>query len=50
MQKYLKDTAYKDQIPLFKAQLEEIGQKQGWTLKDIQKRFSNELWDDIIYS
>ncbi|MCJ1465153.1 hypothetical protein MMC07_003769 [Pseudocyphellaria aurata] len=50
MQKYLKETAYKDQIPLFKAQLEEIGTKQGWTLQDIQKRFSNQLWDDIIYS
>lgn len=50
MQKYLKNTVYKDQIRLFKSQLEEIGKKQGWTLEDIQKRFSNELWDDIIYS
>lgn len=50
MQKYLRETAYKDQIPLFKTQLEEIGTKQGWTLQDIQKRFSNQLWDDIIFS
>lgn len=50
MRKYLKETAYKEQIPLFKAQLEDIGKKQGWTLRDIQSRFSNELWDDIIFS
>lgn len=35
MAKYLKDHAYKDQIPLFKAELEGIGAKQGWTLADI---------------
>lgn len=50
MQQYLKEKAYKDQIPLFKARLEDLGKKQGWTMGDIQKRFSNELWDDIIYS
>ena len=48
--KYLKEYAYKDQIPLFKSELEGIGAKQGWTLADIQGRFSNALWDDIIYS
>ena len=50
MQEYLKTTAYKEQIPLFKAQLEDIGKKQGWTLADIQQRFSNKLWDDIVFS
>lgn len=50
MAKYLKEHAYKDQVPLFKAELEGIGAKQGWTLADIQERFSNALWDDIIYS
>lgn len=48
--KYLKEHGYKDQIPLFKAELEGIDAKQGWTLADIQGRFSNALWDDIIYS
>ena len=50
MQQYLKHTAYKDQIPAFKAELTEIGKAQGWTLDDLQKRFSNQLWDEIIYS
>ena len=49
MEKYLKNTAYKAQIPLFKAQLEDIGHKQGWSLADLQKRFSNKLWDEIIF-
>ena len=47
---YLKTEAYKDQIPLFKATLVEIGKEQGWGLGDIQKRFSNEMWDYLIYS
>lgn len=49
IQKYLKNTAYKDQIPRFKAELEDIGHRQGWTLTDLQKRFSNKLWDDIVF-
>lgn len=47
---YLKTEAYKDQIPKFKATLAEIGKTQGWELGDIQKRFSNEMWDYLIYS
>lgn len=50
MQKHLKEHAYKSQIPLFKAQLEALGQQQGWTLDDIQKRFSSALWDDVVFS
>ena len=46
---YLKTVAYKDKIPLFKATLEDIGKSQDWGLADIQKRFSNELWDYMIY-
>lgn len=46
---YLKRTAYKDQIPEFRRVLGEIGQTQDWSLKDLQKRFSNELWDKMIY-
>lgn len=47
---YLKEEAYKDAIPKFKAILADIGQQQGWDLTDLQKRFSNELWDYMIYS
>jgi hypothetical protein len=47
---YLKEDAYKEAIPKFKATLADIGAVQGWDLDDLQKRFSNELWDNIIYS
>ncbi|KUJ24026.1 uncharacterized protein LY89DRAFT_572706 [Mollisia scopiformis] len=47
---YLKEQAYKDAIPEFKSVLADIGKGQGWELKDIQARFSNELWDYMIYS
>lgn len=50
IQQHLKHSAYKDQIPAFKAELAELGKAQGWDLGDLQKRFSNELWDDIIFS
>lgn len=47
---YLKEDAYKDAIPKFKATLADIGKHQGWDLNDLQKRFSNEMWDYMIYS
>jgi len=47
---YLRTVAYKDAIPEFKSVLKDIGQSQGWGLEDIQKRFSNELWDYMIYT
>jgi hypothetical protein len=47
---YLKTVAYKDQIPQFKKVLGEIGSTQGWAIDDLQARFSNELWDEIIFS
>jgi hypothetical protein len=47
---YLKTVAYKEAIPEFKSVLADIGKSQGWGLEDIQKRFSNELWDYMIYS
>lgn len=47
---YLKTVAYKDQIPAFKSVLTDIGRAHGWTLDDIKARFSNELWDEMIYS
>lgn len=49
VEKYLKEVAYKDAIPAFKAELAEIGKAQGWTLGELQKRFSNKLWDEIVY-
>ena len=50
IRQYLKQTAYKEAIAEFKSELTSIGKGQGWTLDDIKKRFSNELWDDIIHS
>jgi len=50
IEKHLKEVAYKDAIPAFKAELAEIGKAQGWTLEELQKRFSNKLWDEVIYS
>ena len=47
---YLRTISYKDAIPEFKETLATIGNEHGWTLKDIQARFSNELWDKIVYS
>ncbi len=47
---YLKEDAYRDAIPLFRETLKEIGEGQGWGLEDIKRRFSNELWDYMIYS
>ena len=47
---YLKTIAYKHAIPEFKAVLADIGKSQGWKLEDLQKRFSNELWDELIFA
>ena len=47
---FLKDVAYKDQIPEFRDMLKEIGGEHGWTLEQLQRRFSNELWDQLIYA
>ncbi|KAK7966852.1 uncharacterized protein PG986_001129 [Apiospora aurea] len=47
--RYLKTVAYKDQIPKFRAALAEIGKGQNWTLEELKNRFSNELWDELIF-
>ena len=47
---YLRTQSYRDPIIEFKQTLEDIGRRQEWTLKDIQARFSNEMWDQIVYS
>jgi hypothetical protein len=46
---YLKTVAYKNEIPAFRATLEEIGKAQGWTLDDVKARFSNALWDYLVF-
>jgi hypothetical protein len=46
---YLKHVAYKTAIPEFKAILADIGQGQGWGLEDLKARFSNRLWDEIVF-
>lgn len=45
----LKHEDYAAEIVEFKRILSLIGKKHGWTLEDIQKRFSNELFDGLIY-
>jgi hypothetical protein len=45
---YLKNVAYKKEIPEFRDALKKIGDAQGWRLEDIKKRFSNELWDYLV--
>lgn len=50
IEQHLKENSYKQQIALFKQTLADMGKSQGWTLDDIQKQFSNKLWDNIIYS
>ncbi len=48
--KYLKAVVYKERIGEFKERLQEIGAGQGWSLGDLKARFSNELWDEMIFS
>lgn len=47
---YLKTVAYRAEIVEFKAVLEKIGKRQGWSLNELQQRFSNKLWDEMIFS
>jgi hypothetical protein len=46
---YMKEVAFASQIKEFKEALAEIGKGQGWTLDEIRGRFSNQLWDKIIF-
>ncbi|KAJ7037125.1 hypothetical protein C8F04DRAFT_999443 [Mycena alexandri] len=47
--KYLREVAYKEEIPEFLAIMKEIGKGQGWGLEEVKQRFSNELWDELLY-
>ena len=46
---YLKTDSYKDQIPIFKGLLGQIGEQHEWTVADAKARFSNPLLDYIIF-
>ena len=45
----LKHEDYKDQIVQFKEVLAKIGNAHGWTLGDLKSRFSNDLFDELIF-
>jgi len=47
---YLKQIAYAETIPHFKARLERIAQAGGYTIADLQKRFSNPVLNDLFES
>ena len=50
IQEYLRTVSYRDAITEFKKTLSDIGEVQGWGLDDIRARFSNELWDKMMFS
>ncbi len=45
---YLKNVAYKDQIPVFQAALQKVALAGGYTLQDCQNMFSNRIFDDLF--
>lgn len=47
---YLKTVSYREAIPTFKEVMATIGKEHGWTLEDVKARFSNHLWDEMIFS
>lgn len=48
--RYLREESYREPIAQFKQTLGDIGRTQEWTLEDIRARFSNDTWDQIVYS
>ena len=46
---YLRTVSFEEAIGDFKQTLRQTGEQQGWTLEQIQGRFSNELWDNIVH-
>lgn len=46
---YVRVVAYKSEIPGCLATLAKIGKRQGWTTRDLRKRFSNDLLNDIFF-
>lgn len=45
---YLKNTAYKAQIPVFKSSLQKVALAGGYSLKDCKALFSNTVFDDLF--
>ncbi|CAE6418865.1 unnamed protein product [Rhizoctonia solani] len=49
IEKYLKQSAYRDAIPEFRAMLEVIAESQGTTVQDMRNRFGNPLLERLIF-
>jgi hypothetical protein len=47
---YARDVAFKSQFAQFKTVASNICALQGWTLADLKARFSNELWDYLVFN
>lgn len=45
---YLKNEAYKDQLPAFRSALQQVALAGGYTLKDCRSRFSNAVFDRVF--
>lgn len=50
MLEYLKADCYPKEINDFNAILNKIGKRDGWTREEIQKRFSNDLFDELFFA
>ncbi|KAK6613874.1 hypothetical protein H4I96_00195 [Botrytis cinerea] len=46
---YVREVGYREEVGEFRAVLGEIGREQGWGLEDLKGRFSNELWDYVVF-
>ncbi|KAL0931490.1 uncharacterized protein CTRU02_214225 [Colletotrichum truncatum] len=45
----MKNEDYKDEIQEFLTVMSEVGKEAGWTLDDLQNRFSNNLFNDVFF-
>ena len=50
IEKYLKETAYKDAIPEFRDTLEKIAAAQGTTVGAMRERFGNPLLERLFFA
>lgn len=46
---YLKRDCYGEEIRRFNEVLEMIGKKHGWTRREVQRMFSNEMFDELFF-
>ena len=49
IEEYVREVAFADQIAEFKDAMAYIGRRHEYGLEDAQARFSNPLWDQVIY-